>query len=151
MRTLFHVFHDRNVKLFQMNRFLRPAAPTLLIPAAAIGMTAWILRHLGFLVGLLVDTGEGDKFDFAEIFSQTRDADLTLHWILPILCGALFYGISLGLSTIVRKKAHRVVPGILSWCLLFLAALVACLAFTQVNDIRFCHLLGKLIPLMDKL
>ena len=130
---------------------LLPAAPSLLIPIASIGLSAWILRHLGFLVGLFIESGEGDKFDFAEIFSQTRDAGLTLHWILPLLCGVLFYGASLGLSAIIKKRALRVAPGILAWILLFLASLVSCLAFTRVNDIRFCHLLEKLIPLMDKL
>ena len=135
----------------QTKRFLLPAAPSLLIPTISIGLTAWILRHLGFLVGLFVSSGEGDKFDFAEIFSQTQDAALMLHWILPLLCGALFYGISLGLSSIVRRRAIRVALSILAGILLFLAALVACMALTRVNDIRFCHLLEKLIPLMDKL
>lgn len=65
----------------------RPAVPSLLIPIAAIGLSAWILRHLGFPVGLFVESGEGDKFDLAEIFSQTRDAALTLHWILPLSMG----------------------------------------------------------------
>ena len=132
-------------------RFLLPAAPSLLIPTAAIGLTAWILRHLGFLVSLFVQSDEGDKFDFAEIFSQTQNAALTLHWILPLLCGALFYGLSLGLSAIIKKRSIRLVPSVLAWILLFLAALISCLAFTRVNDIRFCHLLEKLIPLMDKL
>ena len=135
----------------QTKRFLLPAATSLLIPTAAVGLTAWILRHLGFLVGLFVDAGEGDKFDFAEIFSQTRDASLSLHWILPLLCGVLFYGISLWFSTWIKAKALRAALNILAWFLLFLTALVVCLAFTKVNDIRFCHLLGKLIPLMDKL
>ena len=132
-------------------RFLLPAAPSLLIPTTAIGLTAWILRHLGFLVSLFVESDDGDKFDFAEIFSQTQNAALTLHWILPLLCGALFYGLSLGLSAIIKKRSIRLVPSVLAWILLFLAALISCLAFTRVNDIRFCHLLEKLIPLMDKL
>ena len=42
---------------------LLPAAPSLLIPIASIGLSAWILRHLGFLVGLFIESGEGDKFD----------------------------------------------------------------------------------------
>ena len=135
----------------EIKRRLLPAASSLLIPTVSIGLTTWILRHLGFLVGLFVEPGEGDKFDFAEIFSQTQDAALTLHWILPLLCGALFYGASLGLSSIVRRRAIRVALSILAGILLFLAALVACMALTRVNDIRFCHLLEKLIPLMDKL
>ena len=135
----------------EIKRRLLPAASSLLIPTVSIGLTTWILRHLGFLVGLFVEPGEGDKFDFAEIFSQTQDAALTLHWILPLLCGALFYGASLGHSVIIKKRTICAVPGILAWILLFLAALVTCLAFTRVNDIRFCHLLEKLIPLMDKL
>ena len=135
----------------QIKRRLLIAAPSLLIPIASIGLSAWILRHLGFLVGLLIESGEGDKFNFAEIFNQTQDASLTLHWILPLLCGVLFYGICSSLSAIIKKGVLRVAPSVLTWILLFLAALVACLAFTRVNDIRFCHLLGKLIPLMDKL
>ena len=135
----------------KIKRRLLTALPAILIPTASVGLTAWILRHLGFFIGLFIESGEGDKFDFAEIFSQTQDASLTLHWIIPLLCGALFYSVSLGLSATIKKRTLRVATRVLAWILLFLAALVACLAFTRVNDIRFCHLLGKLIPLVDKL
>ena len=131
--------------------YLPPALCAAAIPAVSLGLTAWILRHLGFLVGLFVQAGEGDKFDFAEIFSQTRDADLTLHMWFPLLCGVLFCGAVMGLAVLVKNRVLREALGVVVWILLFLAALGACLALTRVNDIRFCHLLGKLIPLMDKL
>ena len=137
-----------------MNRtkcFLNPIIPSLLISVGAIGLTACILRNLGFLVGLLVDSGEGDKFDFVAIFSQTQDAALSLHWIVPLLCGALFYGISVGLSVWIKKRPLRVALSTLAWSVVFLIAFICCLALTNVNDIRFCDLLQKLIPLLDKL
>ena len=132
-------------------RFFAPIAPSLIIPIAAIGLTACILHNLGFIVGLFVDSGEGDKFDFVEIFSQTHGAALSLHWIIPLLCGALFYGISLGCSAWIKNKPLRTASGILSWSVVFLIALITCLSLTKVNDIRFCDLLQKLIPLLDKL
>lgn len=136
-------------KLFR--NYLPPALCAITIPAVSLGLTAWILRHLGFLVGLFVQAGEGDTFDFAEIFSQTRDADLALHIWIPLLCGVLFCGAVLGLAVLVKNRVVRGGLCVVVWILLFTVALVACLAFTWVNDIRFCHLLGKLIPLMDKL
>lgn len=134
-----------------MKHRLRHLLPSVLIPVASIGLTAWILRHLGFLVGLILQADEGDKFDFATIFSQTRDAGLALHIWIPLLCGVLFYGSVMGMAAVVRHRSLCRALCILAWVLLFLVALGACLTLTRVNDIRFCHLLGKLIPLMDKL
>ena len=125
--------------------------PSALIPGAAVGMTAWILRHLGFLIGLFIQADEGDKFDFAEIFSQTMDASLSLHLWIPLLCGGLFFGICLGIAALIQQKGARIALCVIAGILLFLLSLTACLALTRVNDIRFCHLPGKLIPLMDKL
>ena len=132
-------------------RYIPPTLCAVTIPAVSMGLTAWILRHLGFLVSLFAESGEGDKFDFAEIFRQTLDADLTIHPWIPLLCGVLFWGAALGASVTIKGRVLRGGLCAAVWLLLFVTALIVCLALTRVNDIRFCHLLGKLIPLMDKL
>jgi len=112
---------------------------------AAVGT----LRGLGGIVGLAVGDG-GGKFDFPRIFAQTADAALTVHFLLPLLLGVLFFTAARWLAE-QRSRALAVTAVCVLFLILFLAAFLASLLLTQVNGIRFWDLLAKLLPLIDKL
>ena len=112
---------------------------------AAVGT----LRGLGGIVGLAVGDG-GGKFNFPRIFAQTADAALTVHFLLPLFLGVLFFTAARWLAE-RRSRALAVTAVCVLFLILFLAAFLASLLLTQVNGIRFWDLLAKLLPLIDKL
>ena len=113
--------------------------------------TALLLRNLGWLIGRFVESEPGDKFDFARIFAQIRDARLTMHWILPALLGVVFFAVAFRCFATIGNRAVRRALSVTLFLVLLILALAASLALTRVNGIRFCDLLGKLLPLIDKL
>lgn len=114
-------------------------------------VTALLLRNLGWLIGRFVESGAGDELDFARIFEQLRDARLTMHWLLPALLGAVFFAVAFRCLTTIGNRAVRRALCVTLFLILLALAHVASLALTRVNGIRFCDLLGKLLPLIDKL
>lgn len=114
-------------------------------------ITMLLLRNLGGLVGRFVESGPDDKFDFAGIFAQTEDARLTVHWILPVLLGILFFIVVFRFFAGIERRAVGFALMLILFLILFGIALVCSLALTRVNDIRFCDLLAKLLPLLGKL
>ena len=121
------------------------------ITVASLCLTAGILRNLGGLIGCALGSETDAKFDFVQIFEQTRRARLSLHWGAPLLCGVLFGVINGLLLPKLGKKTVCVILSIVLGIFLFFVATVCSLAWTKVNDVRFLHLLEKLLPLIDKL
>ena len=138
----------------ERNRKQRPLislVPAVIITVTALCLSILFLRNLGFLIGLFVKSGAGSKFDFVQIFNQTKDAHLTVHFPIPLFCGIAFYFTYTKMITNIKSTPLRVASSIIIGVLLFTIALVACIALTRVNGIRFWQLLDKLLPLMDKL
>ena len=112
---------------------------------------ALLLFNLGGIIAIFIPSDENAKFDFALIFDQLSDASLSLHWVLPLIV-ALFFGflIYFVCKKVKRKLAIGVIVSV-AFIVLFLLSLFSSLMLTSVNGIRFCDLLSKLIPLIDKL
>lgn len=122
-----------------------------LIVSVSMLFAVLVLRNLGSIVGLLVGSEGGGKFDFALIFSQTRDARLNIHWFFPCCFGVLFFSCQRYFFTNIKSKAVRVTLLALMLTLFIIIGSVVSLVLTRVNGIRFSDLLFKLIPLIDKL
>ena len=118
---------------------------------SSIVFSSLLLKNLGIIIGAFVDSSEGDKFDFAEIFAQTSHARLSFHWILPLAFGLLFAF----LCAFVFSKTENIKAQNAFCICVFLFLLVlsylSCLLLTKVNGIRFFDLLYKLLPLIDSL
>ncbi len=125
--------------------------PSVFIVVVPIITSALILSNLGWLVGLFVESSSEDKFNFARIFEQTKDARLSLHCLLPIVLGVLFYIICFYLPQRIKNKGLYRFVKIFVFVLLLMVAIICALMFARVNDVRFCDLLSKLLPLIDKL
>ena len=128
----------------------KTALLSVIIVALPMIGSSLILRNLDNILALVVDGG-GDGFDFVRIFAQTRDANLTLHWSIPILLGVAFLLTSLFGFSRIQKRSVRIALKIVLALFLLGAGLICALLLTRVNDIRFGDLLAKLIPLIDKL
>ena len=48
---------------------------------------AIVLRNLGWIVEKFLGAGVDGKLDFVRIFGQTQHAQLSVHWLLPMLFG----------------------------------------------------------------
>lgn len=105
-----------------------------------------VLRNLGMIVGLLL--GSGGDIDFARIFTQIKDASITPHVILPLLC---FGGFSMLYAKRQPQSVGRIVGCAFVGVLCFFVAFVSALLLTRVNGIRFIHLLKALIPMLGAL
>ena len=121
---------------------------TAVIPVITASL---LLRNLGRLIGKFVKSGENDKFDFARIFSQIRDAEISVHWLIPVILGLLLYLTAVYLLSRIKSKSLRVGLEIFLFAVFLLSALAAAILLTNVNGICFGRLLGKFIPLIDKL
>ena len=128
--------------------FCLPGAFITIIPLVA---ASCLLRNLGAIVGAFVQADEGDKFDFANIFSQTQDAELSLHVLIPLMLGILFLAIRFFLISKIKTKIYRVSLTCILFLVFLLIAVICSLLMTRVNGIRFVELLEKLLPLIDKL
>ena len=127
---------------------LIPSLSLILLPPL---FSMLILRNLGAIVALILGSGGGGKFDFVEIFSQTKDAIIAPHLIFPIIIGAIFFITSLFLLARIKSRVISILLHILVLTVLFTLSFVLALLLSQVNGIRFCDLLAKLLPLIDKL
>ena len=110
-----------------------------------------VLRNLGCLVGMFVDTDADAAFDFVRIFEHTTDAQIAPHWLFPLLLfGVYAFALRRFLPRVKQSALH-----IILWTILFVLLLAvgfACsLMLTRVNDIRFCDLLAALLPVIGKL
>ena len=110
-----------------------------------------ILRNLGWIIGRFVESGTNDGLDFARIFEQLKEARLSVHFLLPLLFGVLFFVLEHYFVKKLKSKGMRIILNSFIFTVLFVFSFVCSLAFTYVNGIRFCDLLGKLLPLIDKL
>ena len=137
-----------NAKEIFRVRVLLPSACIALLP---IGAAAVIVRNLGWLIGRFIESDEGATYDFARIFEQTSDAELRFFVILPLLFGAIFGAVEIFAFSRVKRRGLRVVLRIVLFFLLFVASFLCSLLLCEVNGIRLCDLLGKLLPLIDKL
>ena len=118
------------------------------LPMLAVAL---LLRNLGSVIAILFPSDENAGFDFPRIFEQLRDADLSLHWAIPLACAV---GFGCLLFFVFKKIQCKLAAGIIvgfSFVILFLVAFLLSLMLTSVNGIRFGDLLSKLIPLMDEL
>ena len=125
--------------------------PSFFIATVPICIASFILRRLGWLVGTFIKAGDNDKFDFVGIFEQTKDAALSIHWLVPLLLSILFLFANHLLFKRIKNKAIGITLGIVLFSVFMMVAVVCALMFTKVNGVRFCDLLGKLLPIIDKL
>ena len=114
-------------------------------------IAALLIRNLGSIIAIFLQSDENAKFDFALIFEQLRDAKLSLHWLLPLIFSVMLFCILFLALRKGKSKLMAVIISIFAFIILFLFAIVSSLMLTSVNGIRFCDLLSKLIPIIDKL
>ena len=111
-----------------------------------------VLRNLGGLVGMLVEVDVDAAFDFVRVFEQTKDAQITPHWLFPLL---LFGGYAFALFRFFPREKRSALLHIIPWVILFVLLLtvgfICSLMLTHVNGIRFCDLLAALLPIIGKL
>ena len=117
----------------------------------SIFAAVFVLRNLGEVVGIFVEADGDAAFDVVRIFEQTRVAEIAPHWLLPLLLSVAY---AFALWRFFPKAKAFALPVFL-WTVLFALLLAVCFAFslmlTRVNGIRFCDLLSKLLPIIDKL
>ena len=134
------------------NTFRKVAAwAGFLLMNGAIFGTALIVRNLGWLVGLFAESGAEAAFDFALIFEQTKDAQLSVPWFLSVLWGILFWILAFRCLAKVKNRPVSFLLMAALFLVLLGIALLSSLMLTRVNDIRFYDLLRKLLPLIGKL
>ena len=108
--------------------------------ALGLFLAALTLRSLGDIFGGLASLlGENTASTMCAIFSQTKHADLALHWFIPVLAAALLFWLCCRVHT---KKGYLlcILCGILAFLVIYLSALL----LTRVNDIRFIDLVLSL-------
>ena len=125
--------------------------PSLAIFALPILAAALLLRNLGSIISRIVPSDENAKFDFGRIFDQLRDARLALHFALPLAFAVLFFVLIVFVFKGIKSKILGGFVSVLTFVILFILSVASALLLTSVNGIRFCDLLSKLIPLIDKL
>ena len=107
---------------------------------AGVFLAALTLHSLGdIFAGLSSLLGENTADTMRAIFSQTKQADLRLHLLIP----ALVAGLMLLWCCRVRTRGGRV---LIALCVLpaFLVIYLSVLLLTRVNDIRFIDLVLSL-------
>ena len=139
------------MKKYNIRKMLPVALPSFAILTLSTLSTKLFLRNLGVILAMLLPADENAEFDFPLIFEQLRDASISLHLWVPLACAA---GFGLLAFWVFKRGKNRIAGYItvpLSFITLFLVAFFSLLLLTSVNGIRFCDLLSKLIPLIDKL
>lgn len=127
------------------------AIQTFFIVFTPLLLAFLILRNLGGIVGLFIESDADAKFDFACIFDQTRDAEITLAYLPVILLGCAFYALLRFLLPRLKSRALRIVLNMFAFAVVFVFAFLLALLLTRVNQIGFFDLLRELLPLIDKL
>ena len=135
------------MKKYHIRKML-PSLAIFILPVFAANL---LLRNLGAILSIFLPSDENAKFDFPRIFDQTRDANISPHIWLPLACASAFVLLLFWISKRVKNRLAVSVIACFSFAVLFLAAFLSSLMLTSVNGIRFCDLLSKLIPLIDKL
>ena len=108
--------------------------------ALGLFLAALTLRSLGDIFGELSSLlGENTASTMCAIFSQTKHADLALHWLIPALAAALLFWLCCRVHT-KKGRVLCVFAGILAFFVIYLSALL----LTRVNDIRFIDLVLSL-------
>jgi hypothetical protein len=134
---------------------IKRIAPILWQAAALIVLpvliSSLLIRNLGYIVGLFVESGDDAKFDFAQIFMQTRDARLVPCLLIPIILALAFVIFDCFCISKINCRVTRLIVFSLTIALAFILSFAFSLMLTRVNGVRFFDLLAKLIPLIDKL
>ncbi len=125
--------------------------PSFFIATVPLFTASLLLRNLGWLIGNFIKAGDNDKFDFVGIFEQTKEAVLSVHWLIPLVLSLLFFFAVRFLFRGIKSKAILLTLKIVLFVFFMVVAVAFALMLTRVNGIRFCDLLGKLLPLIDKL
>lgn len=139
------------MKKINIRKTLPMALSSFILFTFPILLVALLLFNLGGIIAIFIPSNENAKFDFALIFEQLSDASLSLHWVLPLIIASLFGFL---MFLVCKKVKRKLVVGIIvsiAFSILFFLSLFSSLMLTSVNGIRFCDLLSKLIPLIDKL
>ena len=139
------------MKKINIRQALPMALSSFILFAFPILLVALLLFNLGGIIAIFIPSDENAKFDFALIFEQLSDASLSLHWVLPLIIASLFGFL---MFLVCKKVKRKLVVGIIAsiaFGILFFLSLFSSLMLTSVNGIRFCDLLSKLVPLIDKL
>ena len=139
------------MKKYNIRKMLAPALPPLVILILPIFAANLLLRNLGAILSIFLPSEENAKFDFSLIFEQLRDANILPHIWLPLLCAAGFGFLLFYVSKRVKNQIVISIIAIFACVVLFLFSFLSSFLLTSVNGIRFCDLLAKLIPLIDKL
>ena len=108
----------------------------------ALGMilATFTLRSLGEIFGALSSLlGEDAANTMCAIFSQTRDAAIRPHVLIPVLCAALLFWLCYRTHT-----RAGIVLCVLATALTFLITYLSALFLSCVNDIRFIDLVLSL-------
>jgi hypothetical protein len=110
------------------------------LPAAGLILATLTLRSLGdIFMGLSSLLGEDTATTMCAIFSQTKDAAIGLHVLIPLLCAALLFWLCYRADT-----RARMVLCILVAVLALLVTYLSALFLSRVNDIRFIDLVLSL-------
>ena len=139
------------MKNINIRKALPIALPSAIVFALPIFAVSLLLRNLGAIISKFIQSDENAKFDFALIFDQLRDARLSLHWALPVVSAVL---LGVLLFFVFKNIKSRLAVGIIAFfaiIIFFILSFASSLMLTSVNGIRFCDLLSRLIPLIDKL
>ncbi len=118
----------------------------------SVVLSVLILKNLGNIIGIFAEspTQEGE-FDFAEIFSQTAPASISVHFTVPVLIFAA-YGVLLARFF---PKGRFLIPKACMWALYgivcALAAFSACVLLSKVNGIRTIDVISSLLPMIEHL
>lgn len=139
--------HRVSVRFFA-TLLLSGAILTILLGLASV----WFLRdlgeiigHIGISLGLSADTAN----TLSAIFAQLKTASLNLPLEIMGLFCFLYCGLSIVYihagGSIWKRRLLVILVGVL----LFLPLTVTTIWFTDVNDIRFDHVITSLRPLFD--
>ncbi len=113
----------------------------VLMTLAVCALSAVLIRSMD---SFLLYAGQED---FAGIFAQLEDAELTPHGTIPFLLALLFLTI---IGLLIRKiGGWSVIPAILLGILLITASLAAAVWFTDVNGIRFGTVMLSLLDMIQ--
>jgi hypothetical protein len=138
-------------KKINIRKALSVVLPAFVSFTLSILAVSLFLCNLGTIIGAFIPSNENAKFDFARIFEQLRDASLSLHWALPLVCSSLLGILLFLVYKRIKSKLAIGVIAFFAFAVLFLLSFISSLMLTSVNGIHFCDLLSKLIPLIDKL
>jgi hypothetical protein len=135
------IFHTKETKkMSKRKQMITSGIICAVLPVLGWILAAFTLRSLGALFGGLSSLlGEDTANTMQAIFSQTKDADVRLHIVIPLLAAALLFWFCCRVRT--RKGCVLCVfCGILAFLVIYLSALF----LSRVNDIRFIDLVISL-------